>query len=185
MGMDGSRAGFWLLILVAAALLLWWSRHYEIHIEPRSDAPEESVATDVVVSDSAPGDSGAVSSESDVNAEAGIEPPAASMAPSAEAASDATAGDGIDPASTAAADTPQQPGPDQAAPQESAPPTAEELWQASEQAREEWESRLMCAINEDEGRCACYAADGRRAELTPERCRELARRGAGLAEAQP
>lgn len=46
--------------------------------------------------------------------------------------------------------------------------------------REIWEDSLRCAWSEDTGRCACYEPGGKKADLTPQECRELAERGSVL-----
>ena len=47
-------------------------------------------------------------------------------------------------------------------------------------AQELWEDSLRCASSPDTGRCACYDPDGKRADLEPEKCRDLAERGSIL-----
>ncbi|MGD2130628.1 MAG: nuclease-related domain-containing protein [Lysobacterales bacterium] len=46
--------------------------------------------------------------------------------------------------------------------------------------QELWEDSLACAYSPDTGRCACFEPSGDRAEVGPERCRELAERGSVL-----
>lgn len=46
--------------------------------------------------------------------------------------------------------------------------------------QELWEDSLTCAWSVDTGRCACYEPGGGRADLDPERCRDLAERGSVL-----
>jgi len=46
--------------------------------------------------------------------------------------------------------------------------------------QELWEDSLTCAYSPDTGRCACYAADGSKAELGSARCQSLAERGSIL-----
>ena len=46
--------------------------------------------------------------------------------------------------------------------------------------RELWEDSLRCASSPDTGRCACYEPGGRKADLDPDKCRELAERGSVL-----
>lgn len=45
---------------------------------------------------------------------------------------------------------------------------------------ERWEDSLACSYSIDTGRCACYEPAGGRAEIAPDRCRELAERGSIL-----
>lgn len=46
--------------------------------------------------------------------------------------------------------------------------------------RERWEETLICAYSSDTGRCSCYDPNGVRADLSPQRCRDLAERGSIL-----
>ena len=55
---------------------------------------------------------------------------------------------------------------------------SEPLDEATRQQR--WEERLICSYSVDTGRCACYSPQGEKAELTAERCQELAERGSVL-----
>jgi restriction system protein len=50
------------------------------------------------------------------------------------------------------------------------PKTEQELWQDS----------LICAWSVDSGRCSCYQADGSKAEVDSEKCRDLAEKGSVL-----
>ena len=50
----------------------------------------------------------------------------------------------------------------------------------SKSEQELWEDALRCAWSEDTARCACYEPDGQRADLSFNRCRELAERGSIL-----
>jgi len=43
-----------------------------------------------------------------------------------------------------------------------------------------WEATLACSYSIDTGRCACYQPDGKKAEISPERCKSLAERGSVL-----
>ncbi len=45
---------------------------------------------------------------------------------------------------------------------------------------EVWQDSLICAWSVDSGRCSCYQADGSKAEVGPEKCRDLAERGSIL-----
>jgi hypothetical protein len=46
--------------------------------------------------------------------------------------------------------------------------------------RELWEDSLICAYSVDTGRCACYDPKGARANLSVDKCRDLAERGSIL-----